>query len=160
MTEATFRPLDSLQVMAYIIQRCKQLQTPFLNTTKLQKLMYCCYGTCLAKCGYRLCDESPEAWQYGPVFPRTLRTLQCWGYEWLAEHPTEDVAEQLPQEVVALIDATLKTFGKFAANQLSNWTHIKGSPWSVASKDGAVLKEQISDALISEYFKKHVLKHS
>ena len=51
MTEATFRPLDSLQVMAYIIQRCKQLQTPFLNTTKLQKLMYCCYGTCLAKWG-------------------------------------------------------------------------------------------------------------
>ena len=75
MTEATFRPLDSLQVMAYIIKRCHEKEIT-LNITKLQKLMYCCYGTVLGKFGLRLIDEYPAAWQYGPVFPEALRSVQ------------------------------------------------------------------------------------
>ena len=43
MTEENFRPLDSLQVMAYIIERSQALNIN-INVTKLQKLMYCCYG--------------------------------------------------------------------------------------------------------------------
>lgn len=42
----TFRPLDSLQVMAYIVDMCRK-QHIEVNVTKLQKLLYCCYGVAL-----------------------------------------------------------------------------------------------------------------
>lgn len=75
MTETKFAPIDSLQVLAYIIRRCEEMNI-FINITKLQKLMYCCYGTILGKFGSRLIDEHPAAWQYGPVFPEALRAIQ------------------------------------------------------------------------------------
>lgn len=49
----TFRPLDSLQVMAYIVDMCRK-QHIEVNVTKLQKLLYCCYGVALAQLGIRL----------------------------------------------------------------------------------------------------------
>lgn len=155
MTDIT-APIDSLQVMAYIVQRCEALGI-HMNTTKLQKLMYCCYGACLGRYNFRICDESPEAWQYGPVFPRTLKALQEKGVEYFKLIPTKDVEQALPQNLKDLIDSTLRTFGKFAANQLVNWSHFQGSPWAVASSNGAVLREQIPDGLIKEYFEKYVL---
>ena len=157
MTDAAHvRPFDSLQVMAYIIQQCDGLDVD-VNITKLQKLMYCCYGVCLSS-GLRLCDESPEAWRYGPVFPRTLRVLQQRGIDFVRHLDAGEVSKNLPEGFAAKIVATLKTFGRFAANQLSNWSHQPGSPWYVASSGGFVLREQIRDDLIAEYFADHVLK--
>lgn len=152
------RPFDSLLVMAYIIQRCMHLHTPYINTTKLQKLMFCCYGVCLAKYGFRLSDESPEAWQYGPVFPSTLSELQKYTYKSVGRISTKEIDEKMPKEIKSLIDLTLMTFGKFAANQLSNWSHLPGSPWSITSKNGKILREQIKDNLITDYFANYVLR--
>ena len=39
MTNVVFRPIDSLQMMAYIIKRCRSLGID-INATKLQKLMW------------------------------------------------------------------------------------------------------------------------
>lgn len=149
-------PIDSLQIMGYIVQRCEALGI-HINTTKLQKLMYCCYGACLGRFNFRICDESPEAWQYGPVFPRTLKSLQENGIEYFSVKSVKDVDQALPQYVKDLIDSTLRTFGKFAANQLVNWSHFQGSPWAVTSANGEFLREQIPDSLIKEYFVNHVL---
>ena len=102
MTMQSFRPFDSLQVMAYIIKRCKQ-KGIYVNITKLQKLLYCCYGVVLAKFGVRLTDERPEAWQYGPVFPETLRSIQFFGIDafcqkgTLAGHPRPPRAPESEQ---------------------------------------------------------------
>lgn len=158
MAEESLVLIDSTVVMAYLIQRCRMLGVPNINVTKMQKLMYCCYGVCMAKFRCKLGDESPEAWQYGPVFPRTLRELQVHGIDFVASKNTDALKSAMPEGVVAMIDATLRTFGKFAANQLSNWSHIPGSPWFVASLNGQLLREQISDSLIADYFSKHVLK--
>ena len=78
MTEFDFRPMNSLQVMAYIIKMCKEVGTPY-NVTKLQKLMYCCDGVALATYGKPLSSERPEAWRYGPVFPTVLKYIQSHG---------------------------------------------------------------------------------
>ena len=67
MTDPAFRPVESLQATAYIVKRCDEKGIA-LNVTKLQKLMFCCYGAVLGKFGLRLIDEYPVAWQYGPVF--------------------------------------------------------------------------------------------
>ena len=150
MTNETFRPLDSLQVMAYIIKRCRELQ----------KLMYCCYGVSLAMLNFRLCDESPEAWQYGPVFPRTLRELKANGIDGLFDSQSTADAEKWPAAVKAAITQTLTFFGDFTANQLSVWSHLKGSPWARASNDGKDLYGQIDDSSIRTYFTESVVRRA
>ena len=118
--------------------------------------MYCCYGVLLAKSNYRLCDESPEAWQYGPVFPRTLNRLKA---QTPQSFKRDLGAENMGfnKEIVEDIDNTLRFFGKFSANQLSMWSHTHGSPWARASNDGQDLYGQIDDASIRAYFKDKVI---
>lgn len=155
MTETKFAPIDSLQVLAYIIRRCEEMNI-FINITKLQKLMYCCYGTILGKFGSRLIDEHPAAWQYGPVFPEALRAIQFFQIEGFRDRPTPQ-ADGLPTAVRLVIDETLANFGKFSAKQLSAWTHIKGSPWHKASNGGLSVYHTLSDEDIKGYFKANVL---
>ncbi|BBF23892.1 Panacea domain-containing protein [Sutterella megalosphaeroides] len=157
MKSTALAPHDSLRVMAYLIRRCRRLGIE-VDATKLQKLMYCCYGVCLAILDHRLCDESPEAWQYGPVFPRTLRQLKLNGVDFV-ETAFEDPALEtaLPEDVVQAVDQTLTHFGKLSAAQLSVWSHSPGSPWSLASDDGAHLYDQIPDATIRTYFASNVV---
>lgn len=153
--EIVFRPVDSLQMMAYIIKRCDDLGVE-LNITKLQKLMYCCYGTVLGRFDQRLIDEFPAAWQYGPVFPEALRAAQFFQVSGFRDKDTPE-ANELPNAVRGVIDQTLVNFGKFSAKQLSDWTHIKGSPWYRASDGGMVLYGRLDDNNIKEYFRAHVL---
>lgn len=157
MTNPPFRPLDSLQVMAYLIKRCRELGIE-VNATKLQKLMYCCYGVLLAVLNYRLCDESPEAWQYGPVFPRTLRALKNSSADAIVDLFPTNEADQWPAAIKAAITQTLEFFGKYTANQLSIWSHLKGSPWSRASNEGKDLYGQIDDTTIRAYFSGSVVR--
>ena len=150
----TFRPLDSLQVMAYIVDMCRK-QHIEVNVTKLQKLLYCCYGVALAQLGIRLTKESPQAWQYGPVFPKTL--------EYFRKHPIESLTDSSVLETTAsdelkkLLIGTLTYFGQFSASQLSTWSHQIGSPWYRSSNGGANLREEIDDTSIKCYFRNEVL---
>ena len=138
----TFRPLDSLQVMAYIVDMCRK-QHIEVNVTKLQKLLY------------RLTKESPQAWQYGPVFPKTL--------EYFRKHPIESLTDSSVLESTAsdelkkLLIGTLTYFGQFSASQLSTWSHQIGSPWYRSSNGGANLREEIDDTSIKCYFRNEVL---
>ena len=159
MTNEVIRPLDSLQVMAYIIKQCRD-QGIEVNATKLQKLMYCCYGVALAMLNFRICDESPEAWQYGPVFPRTLKEFKDNGIQGLVDSQTTTEADQWPSAVKDSIRQTLAFFGRYTANQLSMWSHLKGSPWSRASNDGKDLYGQIDDSSIRAYFSESVVRRA
>lgn len=151
MTDAvTFQPINSLQMESYIIKYCVKNNIP-LNVTKIQKLMYCCYGTVLARFGVRLTDEQPAAWQYGPVFPAALKAIQYLGIEAFAKSPTAE-AEALPDSVQHVIADTLNYFGKFLASQLSKWSHAADSPWSKASCGGLYLYLELSDDDIKHYF--------
>lgn len=157
MTEMTVRPLNSLLVMAYIAQRAVNLGV-FVNATKLQKLMYICYGVCLAKFGVRICDETPAAWQYGPVFANALRDLRKNGVEHYLYVGTSEVSDSYPELLRDMIDATLRVFGKYSATQLVDWTHQIGTPWSTVSNQGKKLYIEIPDQQTVEYFKNHLLK--
>lgn len=66
---------DSNDVMAYIHDYCAK-NNIYVNVTKLQKLLYCCYGVVLAALDERLTSEHPQAWEHGPVFPRTFNAIK------------------------------------------------------------------------------------
>lgn len=153
MTNQTFAPFDGLEVMAYIIKTCKELGTPY-NVTKLQKLMYCCDGVTLATYGQPLSKERPEAWQYGPVFPRVLRYIQANGLDAISG---DEIEKSAPDSVKNLIKGTIVFFGRFSASQLSAWSHKIGSPWYRSSNGGTNLRMPIDDLTIKSYFMSEVL---
>lgn len=80
MATTAWQPAPGLQATAHVIRRCDQKGIP-LNTTKLQKLLYCCCGTVLAKWNVPLMDERPQAWAHGPVFSASLRAVQFFGLD-------------------------------------------------------------------------------
>ncbi|MDO5531972.1 Panacea domain-containing protein [Sutterella sp.] len=154
MTKA-FRPVDSLQMMAYIIGHCVEKDIA-LNVTKLQKLMYCCYGCVLARFGARLTDEYPEAWQFGPVFPEALRSARFFSLDDFLGKATPEVTA-LPADVIALVNDAVDYFGQFKAAQLSDWSQRPNSPWARATHGGKFLYSRLEDSDISSYFRRNVL---
>lgn len=147
---------DSRDVAAYIAQQCIQYGYGY-NNTKIQKLIYCAYGAVLAVTGKRLCDESPRAWQYGPVFPRVFRAISkgtdLAQYSYLVRHTADE-------KILKLIDKAVFIFGKHNASTLSAWSHKEGSPWDSVVHHGEGLNEVIPDHLIATYFKDQVMEPS
>ena len=148
-------PFNSLDVASYIANRCHAKGIHY-NNTKIQKLLYCCYGSLLAVKGVRLCDEHPRAWQYGPVFPRVFNYIKKG-----KDLRGRNLNLNAPSDVLTLIDDVLDAFGRYTATTLSNWTHQKDSPWDRALNE---LEGEpngfIPDDLIGEYFKNHVVRES
>lgn len=146
---------DSKDVMAYILTKCEK-DNIFVNLTKLEKLLYCCYGAVLAKFGSRLTSEHPEAWPYGPVFPQTFLafhngTIQAGN--------DNGFSKQCPPDWLVLINQVIKIFGRYRAGQLSEWSHKEGSPWYKASYGGSILQTPLDDFDICQYFKENVFEN-
>ncbi|MDR3164856.1 MAG: DUF4065 domain-containing protein, partial [Synergistaceae bacterium] len=136
----------SLNVASHIANVC-EAQNITYNNTKIQKLLYCCYGCSLAMYNKRLCDEYPRAWQFGPVFPRVFSYIK-------KGHNILTVCQKLdaPMDILALIDEVINTFGRHSATALSTWTHKEGSPWDIVVNAMNDPNGIIPDDLIAEYF--------
>ena len=145
---------ESTDVMAHILGICKQNHIAW-NFTKAQKLLYCCYGTVLAAFNERLTEEAPQAWQYGPVFPRTFNALQKGT---ITPGLDKGFCKRCNAQWLPLIQETVKQFGKYTDSQLSTWSHKPGSPWSKATRGGEELQVQIPAEYIKEYFAPMILR--
>ena len=140
---------DSNHVMAYIYKKCAD-NNVFVNVTKLQKLLYCCYGVILAKFDARLTQEHPKAWQYGPVFPRTFN---AWRRGEIQKADDRGFSLECPPEWLKWIDAAIRHYGKYSATQLSRWSHAQGSPWSEVTDNGKNLLGELDDFTIAKFFR-------
>lgn len=148
MSESFKTCFDSNDVMAHILGVCQKKGINW-NATKAQKLLYCCYGIVLAAFDEKLTEETPKAWQYGPVFPRTFNGLRK-----NRIIPGEDhgFSVSCNPKWLSLIDQTISTYGQFSASELSTWSHKPGSPWARATNGGRDLLVQIPSEYIKEYF--------
>lgn len=81
----------------------------------------------------------------GPVFPKTINSIEK---ERLTVGMARDFEADCPNEWLDLINKTIRTFWSYTANQLSNWSHIKDSPWSKADP-----LTSLDDREIGFYFK-------
>ncbi len=115
-------------VMAYVLNKGQQ-GGRLLTKTQAQKILYCCYGIIMARFNERLTDEHPKAWPYGPVFPRTLNDINKGR---LTVEMAQEFREKCPKDWREWIDLTIRTFWGYTATQLSNWSHMAGSPWTKA----------------------------
>lgn len=135
--------------MAYVIKYCEDNSIE-ISQTKIQKLLYCCYGIVLAEKNERLTDEYPQAWMYGPVFPRTYRDVKD---RKLTPEMADEFARICPTDILVLMNQTLNVFGVDNAQKLSTWSHEKGSPWSKARP-----LTTLNDSDVAEYFTAYVQK--
>jgi uncharacterized phage-associated protein len=140
-----------------------------LTPMKLQKLVYFAHGWCLALTGQPLIRESVQAWQYGPVIPAIYHELKGVGNGPITG-PANDLVmhgdgkiyfsaitlEDFPeseerknaQEIIARV---FTQYGKYSAAQLSNATHLEGTPWSQVYREGQ-RRVPIPNETIKTYF--------
>jgi len=124
-----------------------------LGSVKLQKLVFFAHGLNLAKFGEPLITGQFEAWDGGPVNLPLQAALGMYGIDEI--HKLLPCKTKLKnKEQLKLVKRVWETFGKLKGFQLSNLTHLPGSPWCQArdnAKEGEMVP--ISDEIITAYFK-------
>ena len=142
-----------------------------LTPMKLQKLVYFAHGWYLALTERPLVSEHVEAWQYGPVIPAIYHEFKSSGNGPITSPATnfqytgdgkfclhspslddfpEDEEKKSAKEI---INRVFQIYGKYSAVQLSNATHLPGTPWKQIYKDG-IRKLEIPDDVIKSYFQR------
>lgn len=146
--------LDSIDIASFIVKH-SAISNYFINLTKLQKLLYCCYGIMLAAFDERICTEHPKAWPHGPVFPRVynVTSKNRDGFiQYLLEYK-DKCANVFSEDEISLLRKTIDAYAKYSAGKLVEWSHLPGSPWSQTK-----LQDPIDDFVIKKYFEQRLIK--
>lgn len=132
-----------------------------LSHIKLQKLVFFLHAWSLALYGKPGASESPEAWQYGPVFSSLYHELKSYGSSNITQYLTEYspsaqkmvafVPNQQDLEFWSLFDRVDERYGRFSALDLSALTHEPGSPWEQAYR---INQKEIPSDWIADYYRK------
>ncbi|WP_128546658.1 Panacea domain-containing protein [Larkinella soli] len=127
-----------------------------LTPMKLQKLIYLAHGLHLARHKTPLIREKIQAWSYGPVIPDVYGRFKRFGNNPITTPmPPGDWDEELDAQAQDSIHFAWDIAKDFNAIQLSNWTHVEGSPWfqSVSRNEGGLIdQEPIDNDVIKDYF--------
>lgn len=133
---------DIHDVAAYVLER---LGTS-VSTMKLQKLCFLSQGWSLALLNRPLFSEDFEAWAKGPVSydlfnrHRGRYTVTSWGGNPALLDPRDRI----------VVDAVLNNYGALTGLQLSEITHMAGSPWATAREAEGTQEGQSSNATITK----------
>lgn len=127
-----------------------------MTTRKLQKLAFFCQGFHLAVFDTELFIDDFEAWQFGPVCYRLFKAHQ--GRYTVAENDIKGDPTKLTAKQKALIKLVFSQLEDLSGDELSELTHVEGTPWWNARKHhnlpvGASSEIIISKDSIKEYFK-------
>lgn len=164
---------DSALVMKYLIAKINESGRGPCNITKLNKLLYICYGAYLVRSNdisnvdsddfNRLTSEHPQIWPYGPVFPRAhkaadriIKSNTLNNYRVKDEQFSEIYNDAVTNTI---INAVIDTFGSWTASQLVNWTHRPEGAWqNTINTFGEDWSRQMNDGTIYEVFSDIVSK--
>lgn len=140
-------------VVAFFIAAWANQNRVSINLTKTQKLLYVAYGANLVISNDRLCNEHPQAWPYGPVFPTTRNKLSKVNIGSITmDNPIlEDVKDDC--YLNQLISFVFEGFGNKTAGQLTLWSHNEDSPWKLTTEEPCFKwGNEIPDMYIYNYF--------
>ncbi len=124
-----------------------------LSPMQAQKLVYFAHGMHLARDLGPLCDEEPQAWLYGPVFPSLYHALKIWGGAPILK-PARTPREVVDARSQEIIELAWNVYGHMRAMQLSNRSHDPDGPWfKVRERTGGDHFAVIPNTEIRAYFK-------
>lgn len=135
-----------------------------LDQMKLQKLVYITHGWNLAITGQPLISDDIQAWQYGPVIPSLYNEFRNCGRNNITDYATDvQITEndlsfffEPPKinddddETRELVNKVWAIYGKYSGPQLSNLTHMSGTPWDDVYR--ASSRATIANELIRDHF--------
>lgn len=125
-----------------------------ITPMKLIKLTYISYGWYLALTDKeeRLTDESPVAWDFGPVFPSLFESLKGYGRSVIKDKIPNLVGDDsIKGDDKKFLDKIWSLYGRFDGTYLSALTHTEGTPWRKVYVKGA--NSAMSDDDIFEHYK-------
>jgi len=148
---------DARAVANYILDIAPEYGIENLTLMQLLKLVYLSHGWSLAFREVSLVAQTPQAWQYGPVYPHIYRALGKYGGNPVRERITQKETglkffPNMTKEQKKVIELVLLTYGKMHAFQLSNITHEENSPWDTTIKKHGIYKDIPIDTM-KEYYK-------
>lgn len=149
----------------YIIAKGKGAYTPM----QVIKLAYIGHGYTLAIADTPLFNDRVEAWQYGPVIPTLYHALKQFGampipHLYACHTPVnspeletkkDEIGNMLGEPIRKIVDKMLEIYGSFNGYELSDITHMDGSPWNQYNRP----KErhvEIPNHAIKEYYKSEI----
>ena len=164
--ELTAKGYSALAVANHFLDLAKIEGIP-ISPLKLQKLVYLSHGWYLGINESPLIeDEYAEAWQFGPVFPSLYQEFKKFVNKPITVAATEigettsgfvlvtPSIDLRDRSAVRVIERVWWIYKGYSANQLSNITHKKGSPWDDTVKNEPNKKNRnISDAVIMRYYR-------
>lgn len=120
------------------------------------KLVYLADGWSLALRGVPLSKHSPQAWQYGPVFPTVYKAFKKFGSRPITEFAADPrsgvaVSEDFSEDEVALLRQVVESYGALHAFRLSEIMHKPGTPWTETFNNSGAYAE-IPLELIAKHF--------
>ena len=148
---------DSRAIANYILDVAPSYRIKNLTVMQLLKLVYLAHGWSLAFSDTSLVKQSPQAWQYGPVYPEIYKPLSKYGSSPIGERLTDPntgftlAPDGLTEKQKAIIGVVLITYGNLHAFDLSNITHKSDSPWDITMKKEKMYGTIQTD-LMKEYF--------
>ncbi|WP_375457617.1 Panacea domain-containing protein [uncultured Enterovirga sp.] len=104
-----------------------------LTPLQLMKLVYIAHGWSLALRDRALLSDTVEAWKYGPVIPDLYQKIKKFGSSGITEELNEGIwsfGAAISDDDRALIKDVHAKYGKYNGVQLSNLTHMPGTPWA------------------------------
>lgn len=133
-----------------------------VSNMKLQKLLYFAHAMYLSATGQPLINESPEAWEYGPVYPSVYHEFKNFGsapitcmatamlpdrFEW------GPVPAPVDQATLGFLESVWRAYGHQSAMQLSALSHVPDGPWArVRRERPASMGADIPDHYIQAYY--------
>lgn len=146
----TLNKYDSVIAAKYLLALAYQ-KGIVLNVTKVQKMLFIAYGYFIANHNHTLLTENPKAWPFGPVFPRTRKKIDFGKVITLSDTDLEGIKKD--ELVTDIFNNIIDKYSKYSASQLSDWSHMKDSPWDKTTKQsGFDWNQTIPDDFIKEYF--------
>jgi uncharacterized phage-associated protein len=127
-----------------------------LTPMQLLKLVFLAHGWMLGLRGRPLIGDEIEAWKYGPVIPELYAKLKRYRANPVSTN-IDGPFEKLDSAEDDIVYQVYKIYGRLSGPQLSNLTHVKGSPWqSVYRPENSATP--IPDNLIGTYYEQQAAK--
>jgi uncharacterized phage-associated protein len=126
---------------------------PWMDSMRLQKLLYYIQAWHLAVTDEPLFAERIEAWENGPVVRQVWRARRDRSTRRSVDQSVEGIA--LDSVASDLIDLVITGYGSMSGEELSALTHVE-QPWKEARKglpDDAPCREEISTTSMARFYR-------
>ena len=144
---------DSL-TFAKALVHMAQMEARGLNMSQIQAILYIAYGVWMTGHEDRLFEEHPQAWQYGPVFPRVYSKLKKGMTDSQVQYLK--LKEESPERL-SFLERCFRRYARTSACDLAAPHKSKGTPWSQTRKENPESQTaRIPDSLVREWFAERV----